>query len=160
MSWFADPLPVEEMYYRASATSPWRAKRGTSDVENTNLHINGVLTAPGHSPELAHSLFTDALGRRNIRMAINNGDFSVAGVYELRPLWQLLSSCNELGSAAIRPPNVDAKSVQYLQFLKADRTPERFGFYASMPATSARRSRSTVQAVQHEANLPAGKHSS
>ena len=146
------------MYYRASETSPWRAKRGTSDVENTNLHINGVLTAPGHSAQLAQCLFTDALGRRNIRMAINNGDFSVKGVYELRPLWQLLRSCDDIGSAAIRPPNVDAKSVQYLKFLEGDCSPEQFGFCATKPSTSARSSRSTPQAVQHEANLPAGMH--
>ena len=146
------------MYYRASEAGPWRSKRGTSDVENANRHINGVLSAPGPSCELAHCLFTDALGRRNIRMAINNGDFSVEGLYELRRLRTLISSCNVLKEAGVTvqlADVVDAKSQEYLSFFDKGCSNEQFGFYTSFPAT-APRGPITIQVVHHEQELLAG----
>jgi hypothetical protein len=143
------------MYYRASEQSPWRSKRGTSDVENANLHLNGVLDAPNHSPQLAHCLFTDSLGRRNIRMAINNGDFCLSGSYDLRRLHHIINTCAD-GPATIQPPGLDAKSLEYLNFFDRDVSDEQFGFYASLPKI-APSGPITVQVVHHEPGLPEGK---
>jgi hypothetical protein len=99
----ADPLPLEDMYYK-DINGKWACKRGTSHVENWNGRLGDVLNGNNYSADTAQILLTVFVARANVRAdARVPGRSTFYGSYNLPLLQRANSGMVAAGFAAPYP---------------------------------------------------------
>ena len=144
LAWYADPLPVEEMYINRS-TNPdkpeWIGVRGSSKQEGYHSHLHRSLPGNYYSPVLAHAIVTLFNHGWNGRSRVNN-----AGGYRhnFDDLWQR----NEI-QQLVQEQRWDYPLVHH--GTAPATSDERFGLeYDSDPADEAAAKQPKVCTVTHE----------
>jgi hypothetical protein len=95
---FADPLPVEHMYYKRSKDPlkpDWITVRGTSKLEGYHAHLEGVVSGTGYAPESAGGILSLFNMQWSVKRGIQNKgdpDIGTAEPWMLETLAQLSGS--------------------------------------------------------------------
>jgi hypothetical protein len=110
----ADPFPISEMY-RLDKNGNLCSIRGTSQNENWNGRLGGVMNGSNNSPALAQCLFSLYIGRGNMdataRLA---GGSTHYGNYELHQMQRVNKQAAEVGFVEPYPnlPKVHPKIAE------------------------------------------------
>ena len=95
---FADPLPVEHMYYNRSKDPlkpDWITVRGTSKLEGCHPHLEGILSGTGYAPDSAGGILSLFNMQWSVKRGIQNKgdpDIGTAEPWMLETLAQLSGS--------------------------------------------------------------------